>query len=290
MATRLTQLAKIISDNAALIEEHLQSKGEPAPSLDVNAPKKLATTGDAESSRNKALAAAIEFADLLKGPAELIRFDWTENSSARLIKRLEIPSMVPIGSEVSFSDIAQKTALPERDVRRILRHGMTRHIFTEPRKGYVAHTAISRLLAEDEQQRAIAATVNDVLSPALLHTADAVQNYPGSEEAEESGFSAAKSPGRSMWQTFSDNPDMGRQFGVFIGEAGANESLLTGVDWQGEIVDIGGSHGDAMIDVLKRHPNVTKAVIQDLPDVVEAGKQRAPSGLVQAGQLEFQAQ
>lgn len=124
----------------------------------------------------------------------------------------------------------------ERDIRRILRHGMTRHIFSELRVGYVAHTAISHLLAEDEQQRAVAPTVNDVLWPAMLHTADAVHKYSGSEEAEELGLSAAKSPGRSMWQTFSERPEMGRQFGVFISGAGTNETLLTGQNGKAQLL------------------------------------------------------
>lgn len=34
-------------------------------------------------------------------------------------------------------------------VRRILRHAIAHHIFQEPRKGFVAHTAASKLLATD---------------------------------------------------------------------------------------------------------------------------------------------
>lgn len=200
MSSRISQLAETIEQNTATIEEYLQSKGIPSPSLGYDAPKALATTGDAEALRIQTISAANELSDLLKGPAELIRYDWTEHASLRLILRLGIPSMVPLGSDsqVSFSELAQRTALPERDVRRILRHGMCRHIFTEPRKGYVSHTAISRLLREDEQQVAIASTVADVLEPALLHTADAVQKFPGSEEARESAFSLVNSPGKSM--------------------------------------------------------------------------------------------
>lgn len=288
MATKITQLAKIISENAELIEKHLQSKGEPEPSFDINAPKKPNTTDEAEGARMKAISAANEFSDLLKGPADLIRYDWTENSSLRLLLRFDIPKVVPVGKEVPFSEIAAKTKLPERDVKRILRHAMCRHYFHEPRKGFVAHTALSQLLAEDEHQQAIASTVTDVLTPALLKTADAVKAHPGSEEAEEAGFSQYFNPGKSMWETFSENPEMGKKFGVFIGEAGANESLLEGVDWTGKIVDIGGSHGDAMIDVLRRHEGVTKVVVQDLGDVVAAGKERMPKEL--EGRLVLQEQ
>ena len=295
MSSRVVQLAKIISESTALFEDYLQRTGVPTPSLGIDAPKKLATTKDvdAEAARIQVIAAANELSDLLKGPAELIRHDWTEHASLRLILRLNIPSLVPVGSEVSFLDIASKTGLPELDIRRILRHAMCRHIFVEPRKDYVAHTAISRLLAEDDHQRAIASTIANVMEPSLVHTTDTMEKYPGSEEITGTGFSHAmnREKSKSMWETFTENPEMGRQFGVFISEKASNDSLLTGVDWKGVVVDIGGSHGSAMIDVLnsKKH-SVDKAVIQDLPEPVKAGKLRAPKELLETGRLDFHAQ
>ena len=91
-----------------------------------------------------------------------------------------------------------------------------------------------------------------------------------------------------MWQRFSEDQEMGRRFGVFIGEGGANESLLNDVQWSGKVVDVGGSQGDVLIDVLKRHPQVTEAVVQDIADVVAAGQKRAPAEL--KDRLRFQTQ
>ena len=289
MSTRIVQLAKIIGENAALIEEHLQSKGAPEPSFDVDAPKKVQTSDAAELARMKAIAAASEFTDLLKGPAELLRFDWTENASLRIILKLNLAALVPVASDVPFSGVAKEAGLPERDVRRIMRHAMTRHVFREPRKGYVAHTALSRLLVEDKQQLDITRTCAEVLWPASYSMADAVERYPGSEEASQTGFSVGLTSGnQTMWQKFSEDQEMGRRFGVFIGEGGANESLLNDVQWSGKVVDVGGSQGDVLIDVLKRHPQVTEAVVQDIADVVAAGQKRAPAEL--KDRLRFQTQ
>ena len=56
----------------------------------------------------------------------------------------------PVGQEATFADIGGACGLGEREVRRVLRHAMTKRVFRESRKGVVEHTAASRLLAQDE--------------------------------------------------------------------------------------------------------------------------------------------
>lgn len=290
MSSNIIALAKIISDNAAIVDTQLQAKGAPTPSFDVGAPKKPQTTGEAEAARNKVIAAANELSALMTGPAGLLRFDWSERMTLPIILRLGIAKAVPVGAgvEMSFADLATKVGLPERDVRRICRHAMTQHIFVEPRKGFIAHTALSQLLVEDAAQQDVTSTVAETFLPASIAAADAVAKWPGSEEPNETGFTLAHNPGKTMWQTFAETPEMGRKFGVFIGEGGASEDLLQNVDWRGKIVDVGGSHGDVMVDILRNKPQVTEAVVQDLPETVAKGSERAPADL--AGRLRFQAQ
>lgn len=59
----------------------------------------------------------------------------------------------PVGSESTFLEISELCGLNEPDVRRILRLAMAHRIFREPRKGIVAHTQISKMLAETQQVR-----------------------------------------------------------------------------------------------------------------------------------------
>jgi hypothetical protein len=59
----------------------------------------------------------------------------------------------PVDEETTFENISQRCGLNVIDTRRILRHAMTNHIFCEPRPGVVAHTAASRLLAENSLVR-----------------------------------------------------------------------------------------------------------------------------------------
>lgn len=62
--------------------------------------------------------------------------------------RLGSTSSFPVGEEATFAQIAEIVGLTEQDTRRLVRIAMTHHIFIEPRKGFVAHIAISKAIAE----------------------------------------------------------------------------------------------------------------------------------------------
>ena len=61
----------------------------------------------------------------------------------------KILEALPIGEEATFAELGENCGLKEPDIRRLARHAISNRIFKEVRKGIVAHTAISRLMAED---------------------------------------------------------------------------------------------------------------------------------------------
>lgn len=66
------------------------------------------------------------------------------------IYRFKLATSFPTDKdEASFEEISQASGLNVQAVRRLLRHAIAHHIFREPRKGFVAHTAASKLLATD---------------------------------------------------------------------------------------------------------------------------------------------
>ena len=67
------------------------------------------------------------------------------------VYRFKIASTFPINEETTFPQIAEKCGLNEPDVRRIVRHAIAHRVFKEVKKGVIAHTAMSKLLAEDAQ-------------------------------------------------------------------------------------------------------------------------------------------
>ena len=74
--------------------------------------------------------------------------------SLQAICRLGIAEAIPAesaGSEIA--DVAMKTRLPPSVVQRILRHAVAHRIYTEPRLDFIAHTAASKMLAQNSDLR-----------------------------------------------------------------------------------------------------------------------------------------
>ena len=101
------------------------------------------------------------------------------------ITRFNIASIFPVHEEATFAEISNACGLDEQIVRRILRHAITKHIFKEPRKGVVAHTAASRLLAENAEIRDWVGVNTDELWQAASQTVNALLKYPGSQEPNQ---------------------------------------------------------------------------------------------------------
>ena len=68
--------------------------------------------------------------------------------SLHAISRLQMASSFSINEEISIADMARNCSLDEDETRRILRHSITNYIFKEPRDGIIAHTAVSKALAQ----------------------------------------------------------------------------------------------------------------------------------------------
>lgn len=105
--------------------------------------------------------------------------------SMQAIARFNIATSFPIHEEATFAQIAEKCNLDESITRRLIRHAINKSIFVEPRKGVVAHNAVSRLLAEDKQLLDFVAVNGDELWQAGSQTINAMVKFPGSQEPNE---------------------------------------------------------------------------------------------------------
>lgn len=54
--------------------------------------------------------------------------------------------MIPAGGQISFAEIAEKTGLEKRELRRLLEHAMAMRILRSPEPEMVAHTKVSKFL------------------------------------------------------------------------------------------------------------------------------------------------
>jgi len=188
--------------------------------------------------------------------------------------------------------------LDELNVRRFLRHAMTNRIFKEVSPGVVAHTAASRVLAEDKMMNDWVGFCVEDMWPAASQTVPAIELNPAASEATQTGFCLANNTTdvEPMFATFGKSPLRAKRMGGAMvsltgGEGYELSYLLDNYDWASldakaaTIVDIGGSHGFVCVALAERYPNL-KFVVQDLPKTVASAPKLADEI---ASRITFQA-
>jgi hypothetical protein len=146
------------------------------------------------------------------------------------VNQFNVAKVVPADGEASYAEIAKATGADEFDIRRVIRHAMTNRVFREPREGQVAHTAASRLLLDDAQMIDWVGLCSSEFFQAAAHTVDAMLKYPGSQEANQTGFSLAHCPDKPMFAEIGKDPMRAKRFG------GAMASLTGGEGYEVDYV------------------------------------------------------
>jgi hypothetical protein len=146
-------------------------------------------------------------------------------------------SAVPIEGDISFADLAKAVRLNETDLRRLLRHAMTNRMFRESRDGYVAHSAASRVIRDDQQMIEWVGVCSAEFFKASAYTIDAMLEYPGSQEPSETGFSLAHAPGIPMFAVFEKDPKRAKRMGAAMvsltgGEGYEVDHLVDNYPWE----------------------------------------------------------
>jgi hypothetical protein len=159
---------------------------------------------------------------------------------------------------------------------------MTNGIFREPVHGTIAHTAASRVLAEDDDMQAwVGFNTEDILR-AGSHVLEALQTHPEATLLTRAGFNFGfgtvdKEP---MFATFGKDPVRAKRMGKAMvsltgGEGYEVSHFVNNYDFsdindkEGTFVDIGGSHGFVCVDLGKKWDKM-KFVVQDLPKTVDS--------------------
>lgn len=86
---------------------------------------------------------------------------------------------VPVDGEKSFAEIAEAIGVDEDRTRRVLKLAMTNGLFKEARPGFVSHTGVSALMAQNTMSvKAVVGHVIDDIYPASCKLADTMEKYP----------------------------------------------------------------------------------------------------------------
>ncbi|TQN68224.1 Chlorophenol O-methyltransferase [Colletotrichum shisoi] len=284
--SRLTELAKKIALETEKLEKYMQVNSLPMPTLDPSGPGDFPKLPeDIQKSRMEIIYATRELEALAHGPREDVRWktwSYQDSLSLQLVNHFRLAKLVPIDGTITLAELQSKTSLDPVNVARILRHVMTNRIFREPSPGVIAHTAASRLLAEDHSlQDWVGYNLEDNF-PASAHVLQALNAYPEATSLTRTGFNFAfdtvdKEP---MFVTFGKDPARAKRFGGAMlsltgGEGYEVKHLVDSYDFGeidskgGTLVDIGGSHGFVCVDLAKKWRNM-KFVVQDLPKTVDS--------------------
>jgi hypothetical protein len=210
-------------------------------------------------------------------------------SSVGAITRLNLVNSFPPNTTITFSEMASFCKIPESSVKRIVRHAIAYHVFAEPTKGTIAHTAMSRAIATFPHLGDTIEEFCDTLWPTGPRLADAIQRWPDSEEPNETAFNLSAGTELTFWEWHANHPEKAERFAgamTFLAAKPGREKeyLIDNVDWaagltppedtgSGTIVDVGGSHGGIALALAERFPSA-KFVVQDSPNVISG----APKG------------
>ncbi|KAL8710084.1 MAG: hypothetical protein Q9225_007362 [Loekoesia sp. 1 TL-2023] len=295
--SKIVQLAKQILENTSRLDEYLQQKNLPSPSFDEDGPVDFGIESEEiEKAREVALDSSLELYNLLLGPALCLR-PVLNGVSLQAIYKYNIASKVPLHGEISFRELADQCGLDEVNLCRMLRFAMAyHHVFQEPRRGFVAHSAASRKLAEDPLAKAGLGYMFDEVWQAFAQTIEAKEKF-GSDDPFHTGWSLSQHTEKPVWEHYGTHPEMAKRFSgamsTFTNGAGLSPSfLVNGYPWSsigngtGTVVDVGGSKGNISV-ALARSVQKLEFVVQDLPSMIDGAKDTLPDDV--ADRIEFMA-
>ncbi|PQE14635.1 O-methyltransferase protein [Rutstroemia sp. NJR-2017a BVV2] len=311
----LVKLAAKIAQETEKISSYMKENGLPEPSFNVDSAVGFPKLPDAlQRAREEVIKATAELGELLTGAEQGLRclaWDSLAVMSSRMnaeeitaqqfaitaghlsLQYWYLPHKLtavtaqsfPINGTSTFEEIAEKVGLDIINVRRLLRHAMTNRIFQEVKPGVIAHTAASKILAEDQAMADWVGFCVEDMWPASEKTIPALDQYPSASEPTQSGFCLANDTANiePMFVTLGKSPLRAKRLGgamasLTTGEGYELSHLINNYDWaaldahHGTIVDLGGSHGFVCIELAKQFPNL-KFVVQDLLKTIASAPQ-----------------
>ncbi|KAI1845066.1 hypothetical protein JX266_008859 [Neoarthrinium moseri] len=185
----------------------------------------------------------------------------------------DLASYVPSdGSSIAFSELAAATGLPTLQISRMFRILVVYHIFYEPRLGFVAHNACSRLLLEQHIHATVSYYTDESFRAASC-LSETTRKWPGTQERNETALNLAYNTTLPKFEFFNAEPWRAARFrmamaGMTQGESFSLQHLVQGFDWaslpEGSMVaDIGGGGGHVSVALAKAHTKLN-FIVQDL--------------------------
>ncbi|KAI1767039.1 S-adenosyl-L-methionine-dependent methyltransferase [Hypoxylon sp. FL1150] len=314
----VSELASIIERQTKTIEDAL--KGTPGAefSLAFGAPPQVQVPPSLEATRSELVETIDELRARILGPLGYLIATMLPTPALigilRTMYTFDIASHVPLepGATITYGELAQRCGLPEDDTRQIVQAAVAFRIFEEVTPEVsVKHNAASATLAT--AMKDLLGLFIDEQCGGASKLVESLKRFPGSGEPghsalvlsirEEKAIKEGKivdyeiaDPSKGFWDYISHDEKRVARFrsamGVSTRSMAYRASYFTdNLPWADKeqcpetIADIGGAGGEVCQAILRAFPNIKKAYVLDLPEVVADGK--APEDL--EGRLEFEA-
>jgi len=168
--------------------------------------------------------------------------------SLQAVYEFKVAEAVPLSGSISYQDLADKVNVPMLNLRRLIRHAMTNHIFHEPEKGFVAHTRTSRLLLEDLPLTNWVGFMTEDLWLPIANVVKAMKKWPGSGESNETSVNLAYGTSANWFDFIQQNKVFANRYNLAMQAHGGGEGFalahtVDGYPWaelgEATVVDVG---------------------------------------------------
>ncbi|KAH6608324.1 hypothetical protein Trco_001670 [Trichoderma cornu-damae] len=131
---------------------------------------------------------------------------------------------IPQSGVLSLSELSERAGIDEDRVSRVIRLLAIHSVFTEPEEDIFAHTATSKLLAQDVSFRSALAVQLDEMYQAASSTAEAIKKSPYEQRADVTPFSTRF--GSSIYDFYQNHSNRADRFGKAMQGATALQDLF----------------------------------------------------------------
>ncbi len=167
--------------------------------------------------------------------------------SLLFVYSFKIAQAIKVDEVITYEELSKRVNVDLINLKRLCRHAMTNHIFHEPSKNHIAHSRVSRILAEDDQMAAWVGLLNEDIWLPMAHALDALRKWPGSQEPNHTGMQIAYQTEEPFFSIMASSPERLRRHGKAMAAHGTGEGfgvqpLIEGYDWgrlgEGTVVDV----------------------------------------------------
>ncbi|OTB01375.1 hypothetical protein M426DRAFT_64179 [Hypoxylon sp. CI-4A] len=297
----LSELASTIEHGTRALEDGLKGSSAATFSLSLGNPPQADLSPSLAATREELLETIDELRARLLGPlGNLMNVLMPTQAIIVIFQTLYkfgIATHVPLSPEgISYKDLAERSGLPEDNLRRILQSAITFRVFEEVVPDVsLRHNAVSSVLSAPQLSDLLGLFMDEHLTGALKQT-EALVRFPGSGYPGHSASEEIEDPSKTYFDIIANDEKRVARFRSAMGVATKSLAFRASffadnLPWADKnqapatVVDIGGAGGEVLQTILRTHPNVKKGIVLDLPEVVAGAK--APEDL--ENRLEFKS-